>query len=70
MLLVANGAASPLVVGYPLLIGERVFPFPVFMVYYSRDNPRLHQLVFALCSKARLSSLIGVYLVAEGKGRG
>jgi SAM-dependent methyltransferase len=53
-----------------LRIVERVFPYPGSRAYYPLDNPRLHQLVFALCSKVWLSSLIGVYLVAEVKGRG
>jgi glycosyltransferase involved in cell wall biosynthesis/SAM-dependent methyltransferase len=53
-----------------LRVVRRVFPYPGDPAYYPLDNPRAHQIVFALFSKARISSMLGVYLVAEEKGRG
>ena len=53
-----------------LKVVRRVFPYPGDKAYYPLDNPRWHKALFALFAKAGISSMLGVYLVADGKGRG
>jgi len=51
-----------------LRIVRRVFPYPGDRIYYPLDNRPQYRFLFDLFAKARVSSLIGVYLVRAEPG--
>lgn len=53
-----------------LRIVRRVFPYPGDEVYYPLDIRPSYRLIFCLFSKLRISSMLGVYLVAKDRKEG